>query len=270
MRLRNFPDCPCRKNPPDTGGEAWVLRSKPRGTRPFMTARIFSRGRSKVLGQSLVEFVMVMPVLLLMLLGAFLIGMGLMQGSSASMAMKAAVMKKIDLADEGGDATNAAIALIEADTAGAVDSVQVDSGNGVGGGNGNAVTSVLVGSKEYNPNVPFLVPVTFMVTQGINNNLLQANKTANPATTFSQGPSLGAFTPPAAPAGIPAEIGLATINTPCSNVANYNVSGFDAQQKAYFQALVQGFVLTSGLADSYCSEFPLVVPDLTFSSSPSY
>lgn len=142
-------------------------------------------------GQSLVEFVMVMPVLLLILLGAFTVGLGIYQGANASMAVKTPVMQKIDLAKDPGDTTNQAKMLIQNYNSGSLQmGSAIDRARTVGTSN---KTTVIIATKEFQPPVSFLPMVDFTVTQAINSDLLNANQaTASPAAT-----TLGAITYPA-------------------------------------------------------------------------
>jgi Flp pilus assembly protein TadG len=125
----------------------------------------------------LVEFVMVMPMILLLLLGAFAVGQGMYQGASASLAVKAAMNRKADLANQPGQTLTQASNLIRTtihgnlDNGNAVDTVLPDAGST------NTLTTVLIANRRFTPPVPFLPPVDFTVTQGIPTRLISANTT---------------------------------------------------------------------------------------------
>lgn len=137
-------------------------------------------------GQALVEFVMVMPLLLLLLLGSFAVGLGIYQGASASMAIKEPVNKKINLAKNKGVSTTDAENLVKSFKSG-----NLDSGNSVDTVNfveTDKVTSVIVANKRFTPPVPFLPTVDFTVTQGINTSALGSNPTTTTPTLSGGAP----------------------------------------------------------------------------------
>lgn len=156
-------------------------------------------------GQSLVEFVMVMPVLLLILLGAFTVGLGIYQGANASMAVKSPVMQKIELAKNPGDTTNSARDMIMNYNSGSLQMGNaIDRSRTVGTGNH---TTVIIATKEFQPPVAFLPMVDFTVTQAINTNLLLANQGSASPTINAFG-AIGGY-PVSAPPALPPDPVLA-------------------------------------------------------------
>jgi Flp pilus assembly protein TadG len=148
-------------------------------------------------GQSLVEFVMVMPMILLLLLGAFAVGQGMYQGASASLAVKAAMNQKATLANQPGQTLTQASNLIRGavhgnlDNGSAVDTVVPDAAST------NTLTTVLIANRRFTPPVPFLPPVDFTVTQGVPTRLISANTTVTTPDIITV---LGYPAPPAPPA----------------------------------------------------------------------
>jgi hypothetical protein len=132
-------------------------------------------------GQALVEFVMVAPILLLILLGAFAVGFGIYQGATASMAIKAPLSNKMQYVTS---ATSPQTILTQQVTqyrtgnlqpASALDSVTAN-------GDPTQLTSVVVGSRQFVSGVQFLPTINFTVTQGMNTNLMMENDGSVPRT----------------------------------------------------------------------------------------
>lgn len=137
-------------------------------------------------GQSLVEFVLVMPILVLVLIGGFSFGMGTYQAHMASDAVQMPAMKKLELSKQaaavGGGTLqgymNSSNLKGNFSTGSLIDSVTVQ--------NASAYTSIMVGAKSYTSTVSFIPSFTIKVGEAINKNLLEAANSGaevRPATT---------------------------------------------------------------------------------------
>lgn len=148
----------------------------------------FTEGYSgqSLAGQSLVEFVLVMPILVLVLIGGFSFGMGTYQAHMASDAVQMPAMKKLDLSNETGAVgggtlqgyMNGSNVKGNFNTGSLIDSVTVATGS--------PYTSIMVGSKNFTPTASFIPGFTIKVGEAINRNLLEpANSGAEvrPANT---------------------------------------------------------------------------------------
>lgn len=134
-------------------------------------------------GQSLVEFVLVMPILILILVGGFSFGMGTYQAHMTSDAVQFALLKSKDMANESGAVSGGMVQGF------------INSGKLKGSlSPGNLVDSVkldqqgfLIASKAFTPTVGFIPGFTIKVGQAINPSLLKPISTgggqARPAGT---------------------------------------------------------------------------------------
>jgi hypothetical protein len=137
-------------------------------------------------GQSLMEFVLVMPLLVLILLGGFTLGMGMYEAHMASDAIQLPALKKQDMASKSqvigsGDL----IGYVSAGgTSGTLSSgVLLDSINKQDVDN---YTSVIVGKKSFVPLVGFLPGFSISTAEAMNKGLLDAannGATVRPAGT---------------------------------------------------------------------------------------
>lgn len=120
-------------------------------------------------GQSLVEFVLVMPILVLVLIGGFTFGMGTYQAHMTSDAVQFAMLRASDMANEPGTVSGGMV------------QGYINSGGLKGSLNsGSLVDSVtlneagfLVASKNFVSSVSFIPGFTIKVGQAINPNLLK-------------------------------------------------------------------------------------------------
>ncbi|MBY0402622.1 MAG: pilus assembly protein [Cyanobacteria bacterium] len=132
-------------------------------------------------GQALVEFVMVAPILLLILLGAFAVGYGIYQGATASMAIKAPLSNKMQYVTSASSPQSILTQQVtqyrtgNLQPASALDSVTAN-------GDPTQLTSVVVGSRQFVSGVQFLPTINFTVTQGMNTNLMMDNDGSVPKT----------------------------------------------------------------------------------------
>jgi Flp pilus assembly protein TadG len=223
-------------------------------------------------GQSLVEFVMVMPILLLIMLGAFFIGLAMYQGATASQAMKAPLTNKVQLADTAGNTQNQVLQLINSTNIGALQQGQAVDGLNVVGGP-NQLTSVLVGSKTYQAPIPFIPPMTFTVAQAINTNLIQPNGGAS--GPFNATPGIASMTYPAPTPGL-AVPNRAALNLQVPRLCNdplvYNIAPLNQNPNLVQYAAVivnmVGAQLPAG--PQMCAEVPVNNATVQFSSARNY
>lgn len=131
-------------------------------------------GGTRRAGQSLVEFVLVMPILVLVLIGGFSFGMGTYQAHMASDAVQMPALKKLDLSNETGTVgggtlqgyMNGSKIKGNFNTGSLIDTVTVTTGS--------PYTSIMVGAKTYTSTVSFIPGFTIKVGEAINRNLLEA------------------------------------------------------------------------------------------------
>ncbi len=125
-------------------------------------------------GQTLMEFVMVLPVLILIALGTFYVGSAMFSGQRLATATKTPVLNKFTLAGTFGDATNAAQALVTGYNDGNAFSLNGGAADNISVQNTGNVTAVIIGNKTVDLPGPFPT-FNFSSTQGINSSLLRAN-----------------------------------------------------------------------------------------------
>lgn len=121
-------------------------------------------------GQSLVEFVLVLPLLVLILLGAFSFGLGTYQAHMTSDAIQLPMLKAMEMADSPGPVSSSKLMsyISEGKLSGnlvkgnLVDSVQV-----------NPITGIMVAKKNYIPLVNIIPGFTISVGHSINPSLLK-------------------------------------------------------------------------------------------------
>ncbi len=126
-------------------------------------------------GQSLVELVLVTPILLLVLAGGFYMGMGLYEASIASDAIRTPAMKKMEMAGEPGAISPGTVLgyISSGQLAGntkLINGAKVDS---VTYANVSPYTSLVVGSKQFQSVNP-LPGFNITVAQPLNAKLLLA------------------------------------------------------------------------------------------------
>ena len=139
-----------------------------------ITSGVLSADGHSSKGQSLVEFVLVMPILVLLLVGGFSMGLGSYQAHLASDAVQMPAMHKLALSNITGAVDGGALAGymngggIQANlsTGSMIDSASVV--------NSDAYTSVVVGSKTYQSVASFIPGFTITVGEAMNRNLLEA------------------------------------------------------------------------------------------------
>lgn len=125
-------------------------------------------------GQSLVEFVLVTPILLLVLMAGYSFGMGLYQANMAADAIRQPALKKLEMAKTpGAVSTGTVMGYV---TGGPL-SGNIKSGSPVDSvsfKDAGDYTSIIVGTKSYTSPAPFIPTLNFTATQGIQKNLLLA------------------------------------------------------------------------------------------------
>jgi hypothetical protein len=134
--------------------------------------RLLQQGAHR--GQSLVEFVLVMPILVLVLIGGYSMGLGTYQAHMASDAVQMPAMQKLKLSNQvtavdGGTLQgymNGGGLKGNFNTGALIDSVKVV--------NSDAYTSIMVGSKTYTSAASFIPGFTITVGEAMNKNLLEA------------------------------------------------------------------------------------------------
>jgi hypothetical protein len=134
----------------------------------------YKRTRCSNSGQSLVEFVLVMPILVLILIGGFGFGLGTYDAHMASDAVQMPAMQKLSFADQA--------AAVPKDTLLSFMNGSKLKGSlkgtapidGVTIVNSGQYTSIIVGSKTFTPPASFVPGFTIRVGQVINRNLLEA------------------------------------------------------------------------------------------------
>lgn len=121
-------------------------------------------------GQSLVEFVLVAPIMVLILLGAFSFGLGTYQAHMTSDAVQLPMLKTMEMANLPGVVSSGQLkgyissgglsgSLISGNT---VDSLQV-----------NPITGIMVAKKNYIPLVDIVPGFTISVAHSLNPGLLK-------------------------------------------------------------------------------------------------
>jgi len=139
-------------------------------------------------GQSLMEFVMVMPLLVLILVGGFSFGMGTYEAHLASDAIQLPAMQKQDMAKKSGVVGSGDLMgyVSKGGTSGTLTSgALLDTINKKDIDN---YTSVIVGSKTFSPLVNFLPGFTINTAEAMNKGLLDAASTGG-ATVHPAGSS---------------------------------------------------------------------------------
>lgn len=157
-------------------------------------------------GQSLVEFVLVLPILLLVLIGGFTFAMGTYQAHMASDAVQFAMLRANDMANEPG-----------AVGGGTVQGYMNSGGLKGSAASGSLVDGVtlndagfLVASKNFVSSVSFIPGFTIKVGQAINPSLLKPISSGGAQSRPAGTPWVpgGTMTPPPWTAG-----GAATVAT---------------------------------------------------------
>ncbi len=124
-------------------------------------------------GQSLVEFVLVMPLLVLILVGAYSFGVGTYQAHMTSDAVQFAMLKSLDMANEPGAVSGGTLQ-------GYINAGGL-KGNLTKGGLVDGVTlnnsGVLIASKNFTPAAAFIPGFTIKVGEAINPSLLKPTST---------------------------------------------------------------------------------------------
>jgi hypothetical protein len=138
-------------------------------------AKMFQKSirRHKGRGQSLVEFTLVLPIFVLLLVAAGYIGIALYQGSMASDAIREPGIHKMEMANEKGAVSGGQLSgyVSSSPIGGSINmGAKVDSVSVVNGQN----AAIIVGTKNYTPPVSFIPSFNFAVAQAINANLLLA------------------------------------------------------------------------------------------------
>lgn len=120
------------------------------------------------------EFVLVMPILVLLLIGGFSMGLGAYQAHMASDAVQMPAMKKLEISNVTGAVDGGALTgyMNGGGISGNLSSgSMIDSATVV---NNGAYTSVVVGSKNYQSVASFIPGFTIRVGEAMNRNLLEA------------------------------------------------------------------------------------------------
>lgn len=125
-------------------------------------------------GQSLVEFVLVAPILILVLVIAGYVGIGMYQAHMASDAIRQPALKKLEMAAEPGGISNETLLGYvtggplkgNINSGGAVDSVNVTNTGA------SDLAAIIVGNKQFTVNFPGLPAFNFTAAQAIQKNLL--------------------------------------------------------------------------------------------------
>ncbi len=133
---------------------------------------------SPLQGQSLVEFVLVMPIIIIILLGAFCFGLGTYQAHMTSDAIQLPLLRSMDMANLPGTVTGGQLQgyITSGGLSGSlvagnlVDSIQV-----------NPATGILIAKKNYIPLVDIIPGFTITVGQSVNPSLLKATATGGTA-----------------------------------------------------------------------------------------
>lgn len=134
-----------------------------------MRQRLSTRSRQTLTGQSLVEFVLVLPILVLILVGGFTFALGTYQAHMTSDAVQFAMLKANEMANEPGAVSGGMV------------QGYINSGGLKGSvSSGSLVDSVtlnsdgfLVASKNFVSSVSFVPGFTIKVGQAINPSLLK-------------------------------------------------------------------------------------------------
>lgn len=134
-------------------------------------------GQTGQAGQSLMEFVLVMPLMVLILVGGFSFGMGTYDAHMASDAIQLPALQKMDMAktDTAIDPGKLMGYVSSGGTSGTLTSGSLlDSINEVDVDN---YTSVMVGSKSFVPLASFIPGFTIKTAEVMNKGLLNAAST---------------------------------------------------------------------------------------------
>lgn len=131
-------------------------------------------------GQSLVEYVLTLPIMLLVLVGGFGVGMAMYQAHMASDAIRQPALQKLAMAaSDNAICGDQLLKYVNEGKLGGnlkvgryIDSVSIHEQNEFG--------SVLVGHKTITPIAPFLPTFDIKVTQVVNRNLLYPSYMGNP------------------------------------------------------------------------------------------
>ncbi len=127
-------------------------------------------------GQALIEFVVSLPLLMILLTATFAIGVVMYTGTNASVATRTATENKIQLADTPG-AVNALARFINQYNSGSfqINGANIDNLNVVGGG--KVISAIRAQKNVVPPNVPFInMPnFNFILTDGFHSALLRQN-----------------------------------------------------------------------------------------------
>lgn len=127
----------------------------------------------KKAGQSLVEFVLVMPILILVMVAGGMIGLGTYEAHMASSAIQQPAMQKLAFSKNRNEIPPEIIQTAANNTGleGTLDSgALIDKMQLV---NSDSYTTILLGSKNFQAPIAFLPSFRIRVGQAINKNLLQ-------------------------------------------------------------------------------------------------
>lgn len=130
-------------------------------------------------GQALIEFVIALPLLIILMASTFAIGVAMYSGANASTAVRTVKENRAALADSVGGA-NDLMGFINAYNSGSLAVAgNVDSVNTVQ--NGKVISTIAAQKAVTPPPIPFITLPTFTFTSvdGIHSSLLQANTGAS-------------------------------------------------------------------------------------------
>ena len=148
-------------------------------------------------GQSLVEFILVMPILVLILIGGFSFGLGIHDAHMASDAVQLPALQKLELANQANGVNSADLLKLMNNTSlsGSLKSGQLIDNVSIQQ-NGPYI-SIMVGSKRFSPPASFVPGFTIRVGQVINRNLLE--------DAYVGTSNIRSYTSPWIPGGTPVE-----------------------------------------------------------------
>lgn len=125
-------------------------------------------------GQSLTEFVLVLPILLLVLVAAGYIGIGMYEAHMASDAIRQPAMKKLEMAGEAGAISNGVLLgyVTGGNLQGNIDYGAPVDDVSISNTADEDLAAVIVGTKEFSVNLPPLPRFNYTVAQAVQKNLL--------------------------------------------------------------------------------------------------
>jgi hypothetical protein len=175
--------------------------------------------------QALGEFIIVTPLLMLLLMGAFFVGLAMYSGSQAAISMKEPILKRMTLAGNAGAVTTGSLgAMVSQSSIGTLPAQLGSTVDQVSLKSANDVMAVMVGKKSFNSGIPFLPVFNFSVTQAIDGNLLKAN-VATPVSTTWKPPGITPVSPVTygfSAASLPAEQSLGSVS--CASSGTFSVA----------------------------------------------